>query len=89
MAAHQGMEAPLHSASTHMELGGEGRGADDRVWRQLQAVGRLVAYLMRRIPPLRGRQRCCGDETRGWGAPRGMMAAARWIGMAGRPHTVP
>jgi hypothetical protein len=28
-----------------MEFGGGGRGAGDRAWRQLQAVGRLAAYL--------------------------------------------
>jgi hypothetical protein len=52
----------------------------DRVRRQLQSVGRLVAYLAWRIPPLRRGQRCLRDE----GRMRGMELARRQIGMVGR-----
>jgi hypothetical protein len=73
-AARRGTEAPLHSTSMRMELGGRGWGASDRVRRQLQSMGRLAAYLTRRIHPLRGRRRCLGDAgRRGW-----WRVAAAW-----------
>jgi hypothetical protein len=53
--ALRGMEVPLHSLSTCMELEGQGRGASNRVRWQLQSVGCLAAHLTRRIPRRRGR----------------------------------
>jgi hypothetical protein len=59
-----------------MELGGGKRGVGGWVRQQLQSVGRLAAYLVWRIPPLRGgwrrwRARC--------GLQRGMEVVARRI----------
>jgi hypothetical protein len=82
MAACQETEASLPSPSTRMELGGKGRGDDDWAQWQRRSMGRLAAYLTRRIPPLRGRRRCRGDGSSG--APE--WAVARRIGVIGRPH---